>query len=79
MEIKKIQEGYFEFCLSLLQLLPLEEVEKNKWAKKAYSIRDQLRLAITEHLNDNDYAEAIKKIELEIVKIRIALLEKEHK
>jgi hypothetical protein len=56
----------------------MEEVEKNKWAEKAYSIRDQLRQVITDHLNDYDNAEAIKRIELEIVKIRIALLEKEH-
>jgi hypothetical protein len=66
MEVTKIQEGYFEFCLSLLQLLPLEEVEKNKWAKRAHSIRNQLRQAITDHLNNYDNPEAIKRIELEL-------------
>ena len=76
--IENIQQDYFEFCLSLLQKLPFEEVEKNGWVEKAYSIRDQLRKAIIEHLYYSR-VEIVKSTEDEIEKLRIALHEKEHK
>jgi hypothetical protein len=77
--IEKTQQEYFEFCLSLLQKLPFEEVEKNGWVEKAYSIRDQLRKAIIDHRYDSTRVEIVKSTENEIEKLRTALYEKEHK
>lgn len=76
MKLDQIQDAYFEFCLKLLQMLPSKDVEENNWADKAHSIRNELKQSIVDH-GKNNAAEAIQAIELEIVKLRIALLKKE--
>ncbi len=69
--IEEIQEEYFEFCLTLLQKLPVEKIDEDRLASKAYQYRDQLNKAIKQ--NNKDFSNPT----LEEINVKIKELKKE--
>jgi hypothetical protein len=73
--VKEIQEEYFDFCLSLLQKIPIEEINEKQLATKAHSFKESLKQAIIEY-EQNFYSEGIEFLQKEIVRLKEALQNK---
>ncbi len=71
-QIRKVKEEYFEFCLSLLQKIPIEEVNEKHLATRAYFLKEQLNLAIVEY-EQNFYNHIFDTMREEINKLKMAI------
>ena len=71
-QINKVKEEYFEFCLMLLQKIPMEEVSEKKSASRAYSLKEKLNAALIEN-DRNFYDDFLKTMQSEIDKLRMEL------
>ena len=70
--LTKIQEEYFEFFLTLLQKLSVEENDIVALSTKAYYLKNELKKEITNHLLEHR-GEAVKAIEEKIEELRTEL------